>query len=309
MAVTDSDSCGTCDFNAANRGRADRALHGSVAYTCQVRGINIDNPFWTYCYNHPRRNPLLMTTPRGPLWAAASLRLRQIPLEGGHLTERLYLPPEAQPPPEGNRYRRVPYYEEVRPLDSDEGRCAVCGEVAERTIALRLPGQGRRCFCSATHYLQHWLEHAADAELYRGRRPVSFDIVYGDLLVLGEELAHAEAEFASTLDKKPLLELLSGLEGALVQIGQGYVDIAAAEQLLRAAPRADGGDMPVSRHILRAWVQMARAGVALREEPPDRQVISSALRGVRDALSRFFLAEPDKEGRAVPDKRWWQFWK
>ena len=140
-----SDCCGTCEFNAMNDRESGRPEERS--FRCEIRQIDIDSPFWTLCHNHPRRNPLLSRSARGPLWAALSGAFRPLPLREG-----VYLPPEARPPQEMGRYVYLPYYGVVRPLESDWGACAVCGEEVTRTISLRPErGQPRLCFCSVAH--------------------------------------------------------------------------------------------------------------------------------------------------------------
>lgn len=63
-----SDCCGTCWFNSVN--------HGHEGYTktateeqpyCQIRDVAIENPFWTYCANHPHRRPERDPIPIGPI--------------------------------------------------------------------------------------------------------------------------------------------------------------------------------------------------------------------------------------------------
>jgi hypothetical protein len=64
-----SDCCGTCWFNAKNKGAAGYA-HASDAETdyCTIRELPIDDPFYTYCGNHPHRRPDRDTVPIGPVF-------------------------------------------------------------------------------------------------------------------------------------------------------------------------------------------------------------------------------------------------
>lgn len=55
-----SDCCGECAFNAH---LGQQELHGY----CVIRQLDVPNPFWTYCFNHPRRNPRLVGIPVGPV--------------------------------------------------------------------------------------------------------------------------------------------------------------------------------------------------------------------------------------------------
>ncbi len=62
-----SDCCGTCWFNRKNRGEASYTHAGTAepAY-CEIRGLEIQDPFYTYCANHPHRSPGRDQIPIGP---------------------------------------------------------------------------------------------------------------------------------------------------------------------------------------------------------------------------------------------------
>ena len=64
-----SDCCGTCWFNRVNRGEAGyRKLDdNSEDPHCEIRDVAIDNPFYTYCANHPHRRPERDPIPIGPI--------------------------------------------------------------------------------------------------------------------------------------------------------------------------------------------------------------------------------------------------
>lgn len=65
-----SDCCGTCWFNSKNEGES--GYHGSEKegkVICQIRDIEVDDPFYTYCINHPHHNPDRIKTPLGPVYA------------------------------------------------------------------------------------------------------------------------------------------------------------------------------------------------------------------------------------------------
>lgn len=65
-----SDCCGTCWFNSKNEDKP--GYHGSKKegkVVCQIRAREIDNPFWTYCINHPRHNPQKIKIPLGPVYS------------------------------------------------------------------------------------------------------------------------------------------------------------------------------------------------------------------------------------------------
>ncbi|MXZ59352.1 MAG: hypothetical protein F4Z12_00615 [Acidobacteria bacterium] len=63
-----SDCCGTCWFNRANHGRAGPGTHDrSTPSYCEIRDIALENPFYTYCANHPYRRPNRDLIPIGPI--------------------------------------------------------------------------------------------------------------------------------------------------------------------------------------------------------------------------------------------------
>lgn len=74
-----SDCCGTCWFNARNKGEAGygHANDPEPAY-CTIRSLPIDNPFYTYCGNHPHRRPDQDSIPIGPVFVGDSSGARQI---------------------------------------------------------------------------------------------------------------------------------------------------------------------------------------------------------------------------------------
>ena len=64
-----SDCCGTCWFNRKNGGEKgySQARDNDVEPYCEIRHVLIENPFWTYCANHPHRRPNRDPIPIGPL--------------------------------------------------------------------------------------------------------------------------------------------------------------------------------------------------------------------------------------------------
>ena len=64
-----SDCCGTCWFNRTKRGERDwsRRADKSIPPYCEIRDIAIEDPFYTYCANHPRRRPDRDPIPIGPV--------------------------------------------------------------------------------------------------------------------------------------------------------------------------------------------------------------------------------------------------
>ena len=64
-----SDCCGTCWFNRRNRGEKGypKELDNDEEAFCQIRDVAIEDPFWTYCANHPHRRPERDPIPIGPI--------------------------------------------------------------------------------------------------------------------------------------------------------------------------------------------------------------------------------------------------
>ena len=67
-----SDCCGTCWFNARNKGEAGYAhSEDPEPNFCTIRNLAIENAFWTYCCNHPHRRPDGDPIPIGPVFVNA----------------------------------------------------------------------------------------------------------------------------------------------------------------------------------------------------------------------------------------------
>lgn len=64
-----SDNCGTCWFNRKNIGSDERGRrpHTSASPYCVIRDVSIDDPFYTYCANHPHRRSARDPIPIGPI--------------------------------------------------------------------------------------------------------------------------------------------------------------------------------------------------------------------------------------------------
>lgn len=45
---------------------------------CQIRGLTIDDPFWTYCGNQTRHNPLQIRIPVGPVYTTREYPYRRV---------------------------------------------------------------------------------------------------------------------------------------------------------------------------------------------------------------------------------------
>ena len=63
-----SDCCGTCWFNRANGGEPGSANHNhEIPSYCEIRQLEIPDPFSTYCANHPHHRPQRDPIPIGPV--------------------------------------------------------------------------------------------------------------------------------------------------------------------------------------------------------------------------------------------------
>lgn len=64
-----TDCCGTCWFNRSLGGkRGSRNFNRAIPSHCEIRALDIPNPFWTYCANHPYHRPSQDRIPIGPVY-------------------------------------------------------------------------------------------------------------------------------------------------------------------------------------------------------------------------------------------------
>ena len=64
-----SDCCGTCWFNRSNGGKpGSRNFNRTIPSHCEIRSLDISNPFYTYCANHPHHRPARDPIPIGPVY-------------------------------------------------------------------------------------------------------------------------------------------------------------------------------------------------------------------------------------------------
>lgn len=76
-----SDCCGTCWHNRVNEGKAGYERPGEakgVKDYCEIRGLAIQSPFYTYCANHPHRMPDGGEVPVGPVYTGDSFGNREV---------------------------------------------------------------------------------------------------------------------------------------------------------------------------------------------------------------------------------------
>ena len=64
-----SDCCGTCWFNRSLEGkRGSTNFDCEIPSRCEIRDIDIPDPFYTYCANHPYHRPDRDSVPIGPVY-------------------------------------------------------------------------------------------------------------------------------------------------------------------------------------------------------------------------------------------------
>jgi hypothetical protein len=74
-----SDCCGTCWFNARNKGEEGYGhSKDSGPNFCTIRSLDIEeDPFWTYCVNHPHHRPNRDPMPIGPVYVTDGVPYRR----------------------------------------------------------------------------------------------------------------------------------------------------------------------------------------------------------------------------------------
>ncbi len=84
-----SDCCLTCWFNSTNRGYRNWRSHrdDSIPPHCEIRDLDIEDPAYTYCANHPHRRPSRDRTPIGPVFQGDAFGHRQLWKQGPDTSE------------------------------------------------------------------------------------------------------------------------------------------------------------------------------------------------------------------------------
>ncbi len=76
-----SDCCGTCWFNRSLQGeRGSANFNPDIPSHCEIRDLAIEDPFYTYCANHPYHRPNRDPIPIGPVYTHVATDA----LGGGH---------------------------------------------------------------------------------------------------------------------------------------------------------------------------------------------------------------------------------
>lgn len=77
-----SDCCATCWHNAKNKGEAGyNHVDDTAPDVCMIRDLRLENPFYTYCANHPHRLPKELRVPIGPVYTGDSSGHREVSVE------------------------------------------------------------------------------------------------------------------------------------------------------------------------------------------------------------------------------------
>lgn len=64
-----SDCCGTCWYNRSLEGeRGNSNFNPEIPSYCEIRDLDIEDPFYTYCANHPYHGPNRDPIPIGPVF-------------------------------------------------------------------------------------------------------------------------------------------------------------------------------------------------------------------------------------------------
>lgn len=85
-----SDCCGTCWFNSKNDGKP--GYHGAEKpgkVRCIIRDIEPEDPFYTYCANHPHHNKDRIDVPLGPVFINDPREIWLLPPESEEITVKL----------------------------------------------------------------------------------------------------------------------------------------------------------------------------------------------------------------------------
>ena len=64
-----SDCCGTCWHNRSLEGKKGSSnFNPDIPSYCEIRNLDIEDPFYTYCANHPYHRPDRDSIPIGPVY-------------------------------------------------------------------------------------------------------------------------------------------------------------------------------------------------------------------------------------------------
>jgi hypothetical protein len=263
-----SDCCGTCPFNGVNKGKVQYPpddIRMTAKYFCEIRNFEIDVPFWTYCNNHPRRNPLWSKTPRGPVWTAVYQSY-----DSKSFNKNLKILAEFLPPVGDGMYARIPYYKMTRPNLDHAAECHICGEKCEDTISIDPPDEDKKFFCSVSHYYEWWLSNSPLIKEYQ-QKELKIDDFKAKLLNIGEFLSSSIETYRSRENegKKELLKYLQQLDDLIRQTPYAVYDIVHIEIFLNDPEL----QKKFSSFMLQLKTYLSEIGILLRRDPKNKEAI------------------------------------
>ncbi len=211
-----TDCCGTCPFNGVNKGEIKYPSIDEKDFFCEIRGFKIQSPFWTYCNNHPKRNPLRIKEPRGPIWAAILSTYNTTPLRND-----LNIPFELLPPEGDSMYIRIPYFDKIRPYEGSSRTCEICGKKSANTISIKINDKSERIyhFCSSSHYFEWWLNNDPLAISLKKERILNERDIILKLRNVDKLLPFAIETFIENNDMELILNYLKIIDEILLKLG------------------------------------------------------------------------------------------
>ena len=251
-----SDCCATCPWNGVNKGKLKYPPSGSEDFFCEIRKFKIETPYWTYCNNHPRRNPLWRTKPRGPIWAAIYQDY-----DSKHMSDDLHIPPEFIPPQGDAMYVRVPYYEGIRPYGDRDQVCEICKEKSESNVTIVKSESEFISFCSVAHYFEWWLHNSPEVKKYLEKPTLKPNEVLIKFVTLNNKIK----EIMKVKTISMIREVLIELDDLLIDLGQLRIDSMHAKIYLQY-PKTRG---KLSPQLLQLKVELESLAYKLREEKVD----------------------------------------
>jgi hypothetical protein len=152
-----SDCCGTCWFNARNKGKAghEHARDPELA-VCTIRDFPIGDPFYTYCANHPHRRPVPDPIPIGPVFsggASGERKLLRTSPDTEEIRRHLLALLSALKERPSTEYPIGPYCDEVVVWQSGEFREARAIEPLRRVTGFAPESAARGPFARTRHTL------------------------------------------------------------------------------------------------------------------------------------------------------------
>lgn len=131
-----SDNCGECYWNRYNQSKAQQEPY------CLLRGISIEDPFWTYCANYTIGSRVRQ---RG---------YKNIEIRGHIYSSGIF---------EGH-YTRIPWYGSSAPQTYISGICIVTGVRFSKGIGVKDPETGEMLQFATNDIYCDWLEKKAPAD-------------------------------------------------------------------------------------------------------------------------------------------------